>query len=70
MILNAIPDDRQLAVAPLDNKADHVRGSPGGPLILLYGDYECPYSRQACHTIEQTGRQLGETCGSHSGTSR
>jgi protein-disulfide isomerase len=59
MILNAIPDDRQLAVAPLDNKADHVHGSPGGLLILLYGDYECPYSRQACHTIEQTGRQLG-----------
>ena len=47
MTLNAMPDDRQLGLAPLDEKADHVRGSPAGPLILEYGDYECPYSRQA-----------------------
>ena len=59
MTLNAIPDDRQLALAPLDEKADHVRGSPGGPLILEYGDYQCPYSRQALHAIEQIERQLG-----------
>jgi hypothetical protein len=24
-----------------------------------YGDYECPYSRQAFHAIEQAGRRLG-----------
>ena len=53
------PDDRQLTLAPLDEKADHVRGSPVGPLILEYGDYECPYSRQAFHAIEQIERQLG-----------
>ena len=34
-------------LAPLDEKVDHVRGSPAGRLILEYGDYECPYSRQA-----------------------
>src|SRR5438132_2814030 len=59
MTFNAIPGDRQLALAPLDEKVDHVRGSPAGPLILEYGDYECPYSRQAFHAIEQIERQLG-----------
>ena len=59
MTLNAMPGDRQLALAPLDEKADHVRGSPAGSVILEYGDYECPYSRQAFHAIEQVERQLG-----------
>jgi protein-disulfide isomerase len=52
----AIPRDRQL---PVDEKVDHVRGSAAGPLILEYGDYECPYSRQAFHAIEQVIRQPG-----------
>src|SRR6266851_622631 len=59
MTLNAMPDDYQLALAPLDEKVDHVRGSPAGPLILEYGDYEYPYSRQAFHAIEHAGQQLG-----------
>src|SRR5260370_22911734 len=59
MTLDATPDDRQLALAPLDEKADHVRGSPAGRLIIEYGDYECPYSRQAFHAIEQVEQQLG-----------
>jgi protein-disulfide isomerase len=58
MTLDAIPSDRQLTIAPLDETTDHVRGSPTGPLILEYGDYECPYSRQAFHAIEQVERQL------------
>jgi protein-disulfide isomerase len=58
MTFNAMPGDRQLALAQLDEKADHVRGSPAGRLILEYGDYECPYSRQAFHAIEQVERQL------------
>jgi protein-disulfide isomerase len=57
--LNAVPDDRQLTLAPLDEKVDHVRGSPAGRLIIEYGDYECPYSRQAFHAIEQVEQQLG-----------
>jgi hypothetical protein len=37
--VNATPDDRQLTLAPLDENADHVRGSPAGRLIIEYGDY-------------------------------
>ena len=59
MTLNAVPHDRQFTVAPLDEKVDHVRGSPTGRLIIEYGDYECPYSRQAFHAIEQVEPQLG-----------
>ena len=59
MTLNAVPHDRQLALSPLDEKVDHVRGSPTGRLIIEYGDYECPYSRQAFHAIEQVEQQLG-----------
>ena len=56
---NATPDGRELTLAPLDEKVDHVRGSPAGRLIIEYGDYECPYSRQAFHAIERAGQQLG-----------
>ncbi len=59
MTLNAMPDDCQLVLAPLEEKVDHVRGSPVGHLIIEYGDYECPYSRQAFHAIEQVEKQLG-----------
>jgi protein-disulfide isomerase len=59
--LNAMPDDRELALAPLEEEADHVRGLPAGRLIIEYGDYECPYSRQAFHAIGQVERQLGGT---------
>ena len=59
MTFNAMPGDRQLALAPLDEKVDHVRGSPAGHLVIEYGDYECPYSRQAFHAIEHVGQQLG-----------
>jgi protein-disulfide isomerase len=58
MTLNAMPDDGQLALAPLDDQTDHVRGSPAGRLILEYGDYECPYSRQAFHAVEVVEQQL------------
>jgi hypothetical protein len=33
-----------LTMDPLDEAVDHVRGSPGGRLIVEYGDYECPPS--------------------------
>jgi protein-disulfide isomerase len=59
MTLNAMPGDGQLALAPLDENVDHVRGSPVGRVILAYGDYECPYSRQAFHAIELAGQLLG-----------
>ena len=59
MTRNAMPDDRRVALAPLDEKVDHVRGSPAGHLVIEYGDYECPYSRQAFHAIEHVEQQLG-----------
>jgi len=59
MTLNAMPDDGQLALAPLDENVDHIRGSPVGRVIIEYGDYECPYSRQAFHAIELAGQLLG-----------
>ena len=45
-------------VEPLADDVDHVRGEPGTPVILEYGDYECPYSRQAFRSIERVEREL------------
>jgi protein-disulfide isomerase len=59
MTRNTTPDDRQLALAPLEDNTDHVRGAPTGRLVIEYGDYQCPYSRQAFHAIEQVEQQLG-----------
>ncbi len=39
-------------VPPFDAARDHWRGGEG-VVILEYGDYECPYSRQAFRNIEQ-----------------
>jgi protein-disulfide isomerase len=40
-------------IEPLDDVFDHVRGPAAGRLILEYGDYECPFSRQAFREIER-----------------
>jgi protein-disulfide isomerase len=45
-------------VEPLDETVDHVRGPEGAHVILEYGDYECPYSRQAYRAIERVARDL------------
>src|SRR5205807_8880858 len=45
---------------PLDEVVDHVRGANTGRLVLEYGDYECPYSRQAFRAIEGLEARLGE----------
>jgi formate-nitrite transporter family protein len=37
---------------------DHVRGPEAAPLLVEYGDYECPYSRQAFREIERVERRL------------
>src|SRR5690242_14420882 len=50
--------DNTPVVEPLDDDVDHVRGEPGAPVILEYGDYECPYSRQAFRSIERVEREL------------
>jgi protein-disulfide isomerase len=43
---------------PLDDTVDHVRGPASGRLIVEYGDYECPYSRQAFREIERVEGRL------------
>ena len=45
-----------MTMQPLDPALDHVRGAPEGPLIVEYGDYECPYSRMAYREIEKVQR--------------
>jgi len=44
----------------LDEAVDHVRGPADAPVILEYGDYECPYSRKAFREIQRVeGRRPG-----------
>jgi protein-disulfide isomerase len=45
-------------VAPVDT-VDHARGDPLGPVIVEYGDYECPYARVAFREIERVQRRTG-----------
>jgi protein-disulfide isomerase len=60
MTRNTIPEKRQPTVEPLDEEVDHVRGPSSGRLILEYGDYECPYSRQAFREIEHVEQRHGD----------
>ena len=53
-----MPQDQRPIVAPIEDRVDHVRGPAESPVILEYGDYECPYSRQAFHEIERVEREL------------
>jgi protein-disulfide isomerase len=48
---------RRPSVEPIDEEVDHVRGS-AGRLILMYGDYECPYTRLAFREIEGLEQNL------------
>jgi protein-disulfide isomerase len=43
---------------PIVESVDHARGPAGAPVIVEYGDYECPYSRQAYRSIERVERRL------------
>jgi protein-disulfide isomerase len=43
---------------PVDDAVDHVRGPAEAPEIVEYGDYECPYSRQAFRQIERVAADL------------
>jgi protein-disulfide isomerase len=47
-------------VIELDSVVDHIRGGAAGRLIVEYGDYECPYSRQAYREIQRIEKQLGD----------
>ena len=44
----------------LDPKVDHVRGAANGRALVEYGDYECPFSRQAYREIQRLEHELGD----------
>jgi protein-disulfide isomerase len=50
---------REPTLEPIDDEVDHIRGPSAGHLIIEYGDYECPYSRQAFREIERVEQRLG-----------
>jgi protein-disulfide isomerase len=58
MASSAMRGKRQPALEPVDEGLDHVRGPVAAPLILEYGDYECPYSRQAYREIKRIETEL------------
>jgi protein-disulfide isomerase len=45
--------EQHAVLEPLNEDVDHVRGPAGAPVILEYGDYECPFSRRAYRAIQQ-----------------
>src|SRR3954451_3936222 len=53
-------DATEITMEPLDDAVDHVRGSSAGRLIVEYGDYECPYSREAFRKIARVERSLDD----------
>ena len=53
-----MPENVRPGLAPIDEEVDHVRGPTAGRVILEYGDYECPYSRQAFRAIERVEQEL------------
>jgi hypothetical protein len=55
---DTIPEKRRRSVEPLDDVLDHVRGPAAGRVILEYGDYECPFSRQAFRAIERVEQEM------------
>jgi protein-disulfide isomerase len=55
-----MPETRGPTMEPLDEEIDHVRGPSAARLLVEYGDYECPYSRQAFREIERVEQRLGD----------
>jgi Na+:H+ antiporter, NhaA family len=46
---------------PVDPARDHVRGDPAGRYeLILYGDYECPYTKRAMGFVDTLRRRYGE----------
>jgi protein-disulfide isomerase len=53
-----MPPEHESILESVDEAVDHVRGRADAGLILEYGDYECPYSRQAYRSIQRVEAQL------------
>lgn len=43
---------------PLDRARDHVLGPEGVPILVEYGDFECPYCREAFGAIKKVLARL------------
>jgi hypothetical protein len=65
-----MPGKSDSVIERLDEAVDHVRGPAGAPLILEYGDYECPYSRRAYREIVRVEAQVDRGVRFAFGTSR
>jgi len=49
-------------LAPDIAGGDHVRGALEAPMrLLIYGDYECPYTRKALISVAHVRRELGDS---------
>jgi protein-disulfide isomerase len=46
------------SVAEIVEPLDHIRGTRGGHLLLVYGDYECPYTAAAYRAIQHVERDV------------
>ena len=47
---------------PEVSAADHLRGSLAAPSrLVIYGDYECPYTRQAVINVARVREELGDS---------
>jgi Na+:H+ antiporter, NhaA family len=45
------------APPPVDPARDHLRGPAGAPALVVYGDYECPYTRAAYRVTQALERR-------------
>jgi protein-disulfide isomerase len=43
---------------PFDPARDHARGDASAPTLLVFGDYECPYTRMAYRAVQQLEPRL------------
>ena len=57
--LRQMSPEHHRAVESLRESIDHVRGPATGRAILVYGDYECPYTRAAYRSISRVEARLG-----------
>lgn len=52
-----MPSEQEVTLEAVDDRLDHVRGPASAPVIVEYGDYECPYSRMAYRSIRQVEKE-------------
>ena len=45
---------------PVEPERDRVRGGASAPTLVVYGDYECPYSRLAYRSVREVEDRLGD----------